>query len=195
MNPLLLLAGVLGLLGLTMTMTDKPSNPADPAPFDPQPEIDGEANMRAMLRVIQWAEGTYSEDDPYRVTYGYADPLTDLTVNPWETGQVQTVAGPDGPTTAAGAYQIVFSSWKDYVRATGADANDFSPAAQDAYALWAIERKRKVGDDVRAGNLTRALNRLSWEWASLPPARYSQHVRSMDEVLAKFAQFGGKAVA
>lgn len=42
-----------------------------------------------------------------------------------------------------------------------------------------MDAKRKALDEVDSGNLDRFLEICSWEWASLPPARYGQPILSV----------------
>lgn len=70
---------------------------------------------------------------------------------------------------AAGAYQFQPGTWLDFVESvTGAadKSYPFTPANQDAAALWAIERRGATAD-VKAGAIDAAMFKLRSEWTSL----------------------------
>ncbi len=148
-------------------------------------------NMQAMLALIRWAEGTSDQPDAYSTVYGYASPLTDLFSNPWDSGQVQSVTGPSGQSSACGAYQFEPESFREACAGAGISDQIFDYVTQDTAAAWIINVKRHAGDDVKAGRLSDALSKLSYEWASLPPARYNQPVRDYNDCASVFVKEGG----
>lgn len=81
----------------------------------------------------------------------------------------------EGPSTAAGKYQILNSTYKDVAPSLG--INDFSPDSQDRIALELIKRAGALGD-VQSGNYQAAVKKLGNTWASLPSSPYSQPKRS-----------------
>ena len=80
----------------------------------------------------------------------------------------------EGPSTAAGKYQITGTTYRDFAPQLG--INDFSPESQDRLALAIIEREGAL-NDVRAGNFDAAIQKLGNRWASLPSSPYSQPKR------------------
>jgi murein DD-endopeptidase MepM/ murein hydrolase activator NlpD/muramidase (phage lysozyme) len=135
-------------------------------------------NIRAMLNVIASCEGaTYNTIVTYKKLYSYAD----------HPRQYQRSVNSD----AAGRYQFISTTWDSYKRFAG--ATDFSPHNQDLVAIVLIHRKQFALKEVLSGNIEAAMNKLSHEWASLPPWRYSkQGVCTLSDVKKKFAAFKGK---
>lgn len=86
--------------------------------------------------------------------------ITDLSKHPNIVG----MRTKDGPSTAAGKYQITNSTW----RSLGHGPNDsFSPEEQDKAAIELIKR-RGAWNDVLNGNWDAAAKKLGKEWQSLP---------------------------
>lgn len=148
--------------------------------------IDEDANVRAFLAMIRDAEGTSSQPDPYRVCYGYSHVIEDTSDHPANTGEWD--GSEELGSDAAGAYQFMSATWNDLKKA--GKVWDFSPESQDAGAIALIERRHALGY-VRAGQLAKALERCSYEWASLPPSRYGQPIRDTSFVVASFTANGG----
>lgn len=71
----------------------------------------------------------------------------------------------DGPSTAAGRYQIVGKTWRRVKARLG--LTDFSPESQDRAAIELL-RGRGALDDVLNGNVDAALGKLGSEWQGLP---------------------------
>ncbi len=124
-----------------------------------QKEID--CRRQAALKLIRQAEhGRVSDKDYYRLFGGGS--FTDISTHP-----NTLVTKGKYSSTAAGAYQILYSSWQGYVSRAG--AHDFSPASQDAYALWTIDTKRHMLGRIDSGNILGAISGgLNREWVSLP---------------------------
>ncbi|GBC93876.1 hypothetical protein HRbin15_02378 [bacterium HR15] len=143
-----------------------------------------EPNVKAMLRVIRYAEGTDAED-------GYTKLFGNGHFDSCKQHPNRVVAKGGYESTAAGAYQILYSTWDGLVQEYG--FSDFCPESQDMAAVALILR-RGVLVDVIEGNLCTAIQELSYEWASLPdPAtgksRYSQPAKSFNALLKKFHKF------
>lgn len=81
----------------------------------------------------------------------------------------------EGPSTAAGRYQIVKSTWDPYAKRLG--ITDFSPQSQDRIALEIIKDHGAL-DHVLSGDYKSAIGRLGSQWASLPSSPYSQPKRT-----------------
>lgn len=85
----------------------------------------------------------------------------------------------EGPSTAAGKYQILSSTYDEYAKKLG--INDFSPQSQDKIALEIIRRKGAL-EDIQKGDYSAAISKLGNVWASLPSSPYSQPKRSQEWV-------------
>lgn len=157
------------------------------------------SNLRAALAVLQRAEGTAGESDPYRVCYGYRHTIRSLAEHPavsgeWR-GEVLSDAmcanagfGPGCKSTAAGAYQLIRPTWQRARDALG--LRDFSAASQDAAAAWIIQKQGAL-QDVYAGRLVSWVNKCRSQWASLPGNYAKQGQRSMATLAAWYQQEGG----
>lgn len=88
---------------------------------------------------------------------------------------------PDGPSTAAGKYQITGTTYRDVAPKIG--VNDFSPESQNQVAIELIRRNGAL-DDVLAGNYEPAIKKLGGVWASLPSSNYNQPKRDWNFVKA-----------
>lgn len=140
-------------------------------------------NLRAFLAVLRACEGTAGPNG-YRTLFG------GTLFNSYDEHPRVTIHAGGYASTAAGAYQILASSWDDYRAKTGA-GKSFTPDAQDAYAVWAIRDKRKALDDVEAGRLDEAIAKCNKEWASLPGSPYGQPVRTLDYCRGVYRAAGG----
>ncbi len=102
-----------------------------------------------------------------------------------------TENGVQKSSSAAGAYQIMASTWN---ATTGAEPKiktkygitDFSAESQDLFVLGLIDMKRHLLDDVKAGNIEKVFNssEMRNEWTSTPGA--SQEGMSIDDGLSTF---------
>jgi len=146
------------------------------------------ANVAAFLAMIRDAEGTADEPDPYRVVYSYEHVIEDMSDHPVFTGEWLGAPFGNGISTAAGAYQFLVKTWRALKRR--GVVCDFSPESQDAAAIELI-RGRRALEAVEQGDLRKALNRVSWEWASLPPSRYGQPQRTYAWCEIRFVHHGG----
>ena len=133
---------------------------------------DLDANMRAFLDTISYAEGTYSPDG-YRTIFG-GDTFEDFTDHPRER-----VPFGDTYSTAAGRYQFLEDTW-DGVSST-LDLANFNPENQDLAAVKLIEN-RGADDEVEAGEFEEAIEAVNREWASLPGSPYGQPTKSLEEL-------------
>jgi len=157
-------------------------------------------NIAAFLAVLKQAEGTASAGDPYRVCYGYAHTIADLSDHPSITGEWKGGKLPDsmcknagfGPgcvSTAAGAYQIIKPTWLRI--ASGIGLTNFGPENQDRAAVELV-RRRGALEDVKAGRIADAIDKCRNEWASLPGNYAKQGQRTAATLLAWYQQAGGQ---
>ncbi|MDG2990558.1 glycoside hydrolase family protein [Candidatus Synechococcus calcipolaris G9] len=134
-------------------------------------------NRRAWLDLIAWCEGTDGPDG-YRTMFTYRL-FSDFSDHP---RQIQRSG--DLASDAAGRYQFLSTTWDECKHAL--NLPDFSPASQTQAALWLIDKKRKALEFCDQLMIGPALDRLSYEWASLPAAsgrgRYGQPIKSLKQV-------------
>lgn len=126
-------------------------------------------NVRQFLNLIGDAEGAN-----YDTIVG-GGTMSDFAAHPNKVGLVTA----NGPSTAAGRYQIVNSTYQPYAKKLG--VSDFSPLTQDKIALALIADNGAL-PDVLSGNYQKAVSKLGGTWASLPSSPYSQPKRSSDWV-------------
>ena len=150
----------------------------------------GNANVIAFLDMIAYAEGTAGPDG-YRAIFGYpkAGRLMDsFADHPRTLYSFTNSKGQTLKTSAAGRYQFLASTWDELRKKLG--LHDFGPASQDAGAIELI-RQRGALNDVRAGRIANAIDKVRTVWASLPGAGYSQPERSLTTLLAAYQTAGG----
>jgi len=141
-------------------------------------------NARAFLDMIAFAEGTAGRgDNGYNILFGYG------TFDSYADHPRQFIPYGATTTSAAGRYQFLARTWDGLVRKLG--LTDFGPANQDAGALELI-RERGALNDVYAGRVADAINKVRKVWASLPGAGYGQPERRLAALLDAYAQAGGQ---
>ena len=136
-------------------------------------------NVKAFLKLLRYAENMPRDDDEvyYRLFGGGT--FTDSSKHP---NRLVKMGGYS--STAAGAYQILFSTWLE-AKKFGI-ASDFSPASQDAIAFSKIESRGALGA-VCAGKLADVIPHLRNEWVSLPEG--SQSHLSMSIAQDRFQKY------
>jgi len=142
-------------------------------------------NVRAFLRMIRAGE-TSQTDDAYRMMFG-GELVADMTDHPRRAIR-KSLGGKLITSTAAGAYQFLYRTWAECASALALP--DFSPASQDASAVYLIDRRGAL-PDVLAGKPVDAIRKCAREWASLPGSPYGQPVKTMAQALAVYAEYGG----
>lgn len=137
--------------------------------FDPLPT----ARIRAFLHCLREYECQAERDEAKR--YGmlnHALPngnkvFTSYAAHPWH----DVPESLRGTATASGAYQIVYTTWKEVFTKglielpRGVD--QFSPAIQDRIAVIKLEGRDAL-HLIRKGEIEAAIDRLLTEWTSLP---------------------------
>lgn len=116
------------------------------------------ANVKAFLDVIAESEGA-----GYNSLVGHGtknSAIKDLSRHPGIIGMWTA----DGPSTAAGRYQITKTTWDSLSHGGKAP---FTPEAQDAAAIELLKR-RGAWQHVLAGDFVAAAKKLGNEWQSLP---------------------------
>ena len=148
-------------------------------------DISREPNVRAMLDTIAACEGTDGQNG-YRMHFGGS--LFDSFDKHPKRVIVAKMKGKEIRSSAAGRYQFLGRTWSALV--TQWAFPDFTPQWQDAGAV-ALIMGRGALEDVRAGRLDVAVEKLRAEWASLPGATYGQPTKKMAFVKTKFVAAGG----
>jgi muramidase (phage lysozyme) len=137
---------------------------------------------RALLDTIAFTEGTRGRGkDGYNVTfnYHYFDSCA-------EHPNMKICVG-NLCSTAAGRYQFLY---KTYV---GLSLPNFWPEQQELGALELINRRGVELPQVpmTATEFANALDKLSYEWSSLPPGRYGTPRRTASEIRAEYCRLSG----
>jgi len=151
-------------------------------------------NIQAFLKLIRYAEGTAGVNG-YKTLFGgklFADYSRHPNVkNPF----YNKAKGRQDYSTAAGAYQFLYSTWKGLQVAL--NLPDFSPESQDRAAIELIRREGAL-KDVEAGRLATAIDKVQNIWASLPDvpggekaSNYMQPEKKFEKLLAIYKQNGG----
>jgi lysozyme len=168
--------GTFDLTGILGDMTSGVSNI-----FTSVPGAVSDPNVRAFLAMIRVGEGTAGANG-YRTFFG-GSTFSDMSRHP-------NVAHTGGgyTSTAAGAYQMLYTTWLEAQAALGLP--DFSPASQDLAAVWLIKRRGALAD-VIAGRIATAIGKCNKEWASLAGSPYGQPTLTMADDLANFVNAGG----
>lgn len=169
--------------------------PPDPAPGDdyepedfyedPAPVVDADARLAALKSVIKQFE---SNNDYTIITGGqhfqtFAD---HPRVKVWFHDPRRPGAGLNNWSDAAGAYQMISSTFDRYARRIG--VSDFSPASQDLVAS-AILADLGVPALLNAGNVQGAILRASSVWASLPGSTAMQNPQTLQATLDAFSGY------
>jgi len=149
-------------------------------PVDPLPAMETARNLDAFLAIIRAGESS----DNYLALVGGGE-FSSFADHPAITGEFAGIRRADDGrlSTAAGAYQITRTTWRDLGGAK--KYGDFSPSAQDRAAIDLLKR-RKAYEDVIAGRVELAVRKLQNEWEMFTLARWRG-----ERVLAAFKNQGG----
>jgi len=134
---------------------------------------------RALLDTIAHAEGTRGRGkDGYNVTFAYR------YIDSCEVHPNMKVCSGEYCSTAAGRYQFLNKTF------AGLKLPNFWPESQERGALELIRRRGVSVPDapMTATQFANAMDKLSYEWASLPPGRYGQSHFTMDQVRAEYCE-------
>ncbi len=150
------------------------------------------SNLDAFLMTTRKCEGTDAPDG-YQALFGYRPGNGRIFDNgfarhPNIKSSFRQTDGTTNYTTAAGAYQFLFSTWTRLQAKL--DLPDFSPASQDAAAAELIAEAGAMSD-VKEGRLQDAIDKCAKTWASLPASTYPQPVRSYVFATEAYAEAGG----
>lgn len=157
-------------------------------------------NQKAFLDMTAWSEGTST--NPLTANDGYdvivtgvngPEVFTDYSDHPFNKGRPSKKVNNSGLySSASGRYQIMKQFWPHYKALL--HLPDFSPHSQDLYALQQV-RERKALDLLEAGKIEEVIKRCSNIWASFTGAGYGQHEHKMEDLVAKYKQFGGQVAS
>lgn len=140
-------------------------------------------NVRAFLKAIRLGEGTSDDLGYYRLVGG--GEFTDDSQHPRKKVYIPRY---DIYSTAAGAYQIIWPTWKNLLVKYAFP--DFSPDCQDEAAVALIDGRGAL-TAVKRGQLAKAIDLCKQEWASLPGSTYGQRTESYEAVEAEYLKAGG----
>ncbi|TAJ76100.1 MAG: hypothetical protein EPO42_13250 [Gallionellaceae bacterium] len=119
----------------------------------------GNKNVQAFLRAIRAGES--SQDAAAYNMLVYGGTFADMSTHP---RVYKPIPGSTLKTSAAGAYQITYSTWKWLHLLAGVD--DFTPASQDKMAV-AYLRKLGALADIVAGDYAAAIEKCAPVWESI----------------------------
>jgi muramidase (phage lysozyme) len=155
----------------------------DPSTYNTAAVDDSTAarNIRAMLDTIAWAEGAN-----YNTLFG-GGTFSDYTDHPRQFIR-RRLGGRWITSSAAGRYQFLARTWDGLKMKL--QLPDFSPASQDLGAIELI-RERGALEDVKAGRIAMAIEKVRKVWASLPGAGYNQPEKSFAQLVQVYQQAGG----
>jgi muramidase (phage lysozyme) len=140
-------------------------------------------NVRAFLDTIAWAEGTVGPD-------GYRTYYTGAKFNSYDTHPDKVFCAPSNGrslcSSAAGRYQFLKPTF-DWMKQK-LNLPDFGPRSQD---LAAIELIRLEGalDEIEAGNIRTAFQKVSGIWVHIEGAGYGQPEHSLDKLEQVYWQY------
>lgn len=138
---------------------------------------------RALLDTIAYTEGTRGRGkDGYNVTFGYRyyDSCTRHPNIKISSGQYVS--------TAAGRYQFLYGTWQ------GLKLGSFWPENQERGGVKLVNRRKvsiPAARPLTATEFANAMDRLSYEWSSLPPGRYGQPIHTMQQVRREYCRLAG----
>ena len=147
-------------------------------------------NVQAFLDMIRHSEGTATPDG-YRTMFGgkLFDSFND---HPHIFFSYTDKAGKTIKTSAAGAYQITYTTWRALRDRLLLD--NFSPEVQDICAVELIREKGALYQ-VTGGYFMTAIEKVRAIWASLPGSGCHQPEHSLAEVKKWYEDAGGNVIA
>lgn len=144
-------------------------------------------NVQAGLRAIRQGESDQTPRAYHRRWPGTGRPpayFEDLSRHPRILEP-----GPNGPSSAAGAYQITMSTYDDFAPRLG--ITTFYEADQDTIAVAIIESCNGALDDLVAGRFGDFVRKCAGRWASFPGGNSGQPFKKLDDLKRVYAQYGG----
>lgn len=144
--------------------------------------------QKALHDSLAHAEGTRGRgQDGYNVIFG------GTTVSSCSAHPNRCIRYGSTCSTASGRYQFLRGTWNNV--ASARSLRSFEPENQERAALYLVHNVRRVtvpeNRAMTATEFTNAMNKLSWEWASLPPGRYGQPRKSAAEMRRVYCAAAG----
>ena len=136
----------------------------------------GNTNVRKMLDLISYAEGTQANG--YYTTLG-GGRQSSLATHENRRKSFKQTDGKSNTSSAAGRYQFLKGTWDGLAKQYG--LKDFGEHSQDIGALALIAQKGQL-ERVVAGDIKGAAANLGGIWAGLPSSTYKQGKKSWDAV-------------
>lgn len=185
------LAGVALYLAFASDTAGATMAPGDVIGFDPvtgdpvmtpAPDAtdDSPARVAAFLAMIR----QFESNNNYGALVG-GGTFTDFSQHP-NVRKTVRINGVNVTSSAAGAYQFIFSTWSALARRL--NLTDFSPASQDAAA---VELLREIGAlrSIENNEIELALQQASSQWASLPGSLAGQNPKSVQAALDAYSGY------
>lgn len=141
------------------------------------------AKRKALLDTIAFAEGTRGHgQDGYNILYAYR------TIDDCNRHPNRVICSGSYCSSAAGRYQFLNTTWN------GLGLPNFRPENQTRGAMTLISwRKATIPADraMSATEFANVMSKISYEWASLPPGRYGQPVKTMTQLRSQYCALAG----
>ena len=142
------------------------------------------ARLKAFMYALRYGEGTLG-DKGYKTIVG-GGTFDDFSKHP--NAYVKKLN-----STAAGAYQFLFTTWNGIQSQYGKkyNINDFSPKNQDKGCIIILYKYREALKLIMDNKIDEAIQsredkpkkRLHYEWASLPNSPYGQRTESIEDFM------------
>lgn len=190
--------GKVGWVSMTYVVLHAPP-PADPGPGTPDPgsfdtcdpeRAEGVVGFyqKALHDSIAFAEGTRNHsNDGYDVMFSFKI-MTSCGSHP-----NKCISFGSSCSTAAGRYQFLTGTWNSVKSAQS--LTSFEPENQERGGAYLVKTVRKVtvpqDRPMTASEFSNAMNKLSWEWASLPPGRYGQPTKTLSQMRTMYCSLAG----
>lgn len=144
--------------------------------------------QKALHDSIAFAEGTRNRSsDGYDVMFSYQ------LMNGCSRHPNRCITYGRTCSTAAGRYQFLTTTWNSVARAR--NLGTFEPENQERGAAYLISTTRRVSVPqsraMTASEFSNAMSKLSYEWASLPPGRYGQPVKTSTQMRSTYCSIAG----
>jgi len=153
------------------------------------------ANVKAFLEMIRHSEGT-AVPEGYRMMFGgklFSVPdNNNWPDHPHIFFSYKNKAGQVIKTSAAGAYQITWTTWIALKVKLG--LKDFSPRSQDLAACDLLTEAGAMSLII-CGNFVQAIDKVRKTWASLPGSGCHQPEHKLAEVEKWYEDAGGNMLA
>lgn len=148
-------------------------------------------NIMAFIMMLRHAEGTDAPNG-YRYIFGSTKRREKLFASFADHPHVYTTyIDEDGHalrTSAAGALQITYTTWKELKSAL--NLPDFSPKSQNIAGLELFRRNGAL-KLIEEGKFSQAIEKVKNTWASLPDSKAAQPEKSLAQVKTWYQQAGG----